>query len=175
MNQENIKEEASSDAHPPILFVHVTRHAAWCRTEQLLSYYVRNGYVSHAMSMRGHSGSEGRERLRWLSLAAYVSDVAQVVGRMERLPVLIGHSTGGMVVHKYLELNKAPGAVLSASVQPKEVARATVRVAHRYPLAFIKSILTLSMLQVRSSRERRQYRFVCIYPPCWPQQHSLFI
>lgn len=149
MNLEIIKEEAVSDVRPtPILFVHGMWHAAWCWAEHFLPYFAQHGYVSHALSLRGHGGSEGRERLRWTSLTDYVSDVTQVVGQMERPPMLVGHSMGGMIVQKYLESNGAPAAVLLASAPPQGVVAATVRVAFRHPLAFLKANLAMSMYPV---------------------------
>ena len=135
----------------PILFVHGMSHAAWCWAEHFLPYFAENGYVSHALSLRGHGGSEGRERLRWTSLAEFVSDVAQVAGRMEKPPLVVGHSMGGMVVLKYLESNEAPAAVLLASVPPQRVAMPTLRLALQHPLAFLNANLTMSMAPILST------------------------
>lgn len=160
MNLEIIKKEAVSDVRPtPILFVHGMWHAAWCWAEHFLPYFAQHGYVSHALSLRGHGGSEGWERLRWTSLTDYVSDVTQVVSQMERPPILVGHSMGGMVVQKYLESNGAPSAVLLASVPPKGVIRATLRVAFRHPLAFMKANLTLSMFPIVKTPQMTQEAF----------------
>lgn len=149
---EIIREGQESDAHPtPILFVHGMWHAAWCWTDNFLPYFRQHGYATYALSLQGHGSSEGSERLRWTSMADYVSNLEQVAGQMPRPPVLVGHSMGGMVVQKYLESNEAPAAVLLASVSPKGVANATVRLAARHPLAFMKSMLTLSMLPVVST------------------------
>jgi len=157
VNLETIKEEPVSDVRStPILFVHGMSHAAWCWAEHFLPYFAQHGYVSHALSMRGHGSSEGWERLRWTSLAEYVSDVTQVVGQMERPPVLVGHSMGGMIVQKYLESNGAPAAVLLASAPPQGVVRATLRVALRHPLVFMKANLTMSMLPMLSTPQLAQ-------------------
>ncbi len=129
----------------PILFIHGMWHAAWCWAEYFLPYFVQRGYVSHALSLRGHGNSEGRERLRWHSIADYVADVAQVAGQMDVPPVVVGHSMGGMIVQKYLETHTAPAGVLLAAAPPGGVIPATVRVALRHPLAFLKANLTLSM------------------------------
>jgi len=146
MKLEIVKENPVSHVcSMPILFVHGMSHAAWCWAEHFLHYFARHGYISHALSLRGHGNSEGRERLRWTSLNQYVSDVAQAAGRMERPPVLVGHSMGGMIVQKYLESHEAPAAVLLASAPPQGVIRATLRVALRHPLVFIKANLTMSM------------------------------
>ena len=135
----------------PILFVHGMSHAAWCWSEYFLPYFAENGYVSHALSLRGHGDSEGRERLRWTSLAEFVSDVVQVAGQMENPPILVGHSMGGMVVQKYLESHEAPAAVLLASVPPQGVLQSTLRLALQHPLAFLNANLTMSMTPILST------------------------
>jgi non-heme chloroperoxidase len=61
------------------------------------------------------------------SLADYVADVTRVVEGLERPPILVGHSMGGMVVQKYLERNTVPGAVLMASVPPGGLALPTLQ------------------------------------------------
>jgi len=59
VNLETIKEEPVSDARStPILFVHGMWHAAWCWAEHFLPYFAQHGYVSHALSLRGHGGSD---------------------------------------------------------------------------------------------------------------------
>lgn len=161
MRLETITKKPAHGARPtPVLFVHGMSHAAWCWAEHFLPYFARHGYVSHALSLRGHGGSEGRERLRWTALSEYVSDVAQVAGQMERPPVLVGHSMGGMVVQKYLESNETPAAVLLASVPPRGVGPATLRLSLGHPLIFMKANLTMSMLPMFSTPQlAREFLF----------------
>jgi pimeloyl-ACP methyl ester carboxylesterase len=160
MQLEVITSEPSADVHPtPVLFVHGMWHAAWCWLEHFLPYFAQHGYKSHALSLRGHGASVGHERLRWTSLADYVSDVTQVVSQMDKPPVLVGHSMGGMIVQKYLGSNGAPAAVLLASAPPKGVIPATLRVAFRHPLAFLKANLTLSMFPVVSTPQLAREAF----------------
>ena len=42
----------------PLLFLHGTGHAAWCRDENFLPYFPEKGFSSHALSLRGHGKSE---------------------------------------------------------------------------------------------------------------------
>ena len=157
VNLEIIKVEPVSDVRStPILFVHGMSHAAWCWAEHFLPYFAQHGYVSHALSLRGHGGSEGRERLRWTSLAEYISDVEQVVDQIGKPPVLVGHSMGGMIVQKYLESNGAPATVLLASAPPQGLVRPTLRVALRHPLVFTEANLTMSMLPLLSTPQLAQ-------------------
>lgn len=149
MQLEVISREPVSDARStPVLFVHGMWHAGWCWAEHFLPYFAQRGYVSHALSLRGHGASEGHERLRWTSLADYVADVAQVVCQLQSSPVLVGHSMGGMIVQKYLESHQVPAAVLLASAPHKGLLPATLRVARQHPLTFLKANLTLSLFPV---------------------------
>ena len=75
---------------------------------------------------------------------------------MERPPVLVGHSMGGMIIQKYLESHEAPAAVLLASAPPRGVIQATLRVALRHPLVFIKANLTMSMFPMVNAPQLAQ-------------------
>jgi len=116
MKLELLTKKPTSPTHStPILFVHGMWCAAWCWADHFLPYFAARGYVAQALSLRGHGASEGRERLRWTSMVDYVTDLTQVVAEMERLPVLVGHSMGGLVLQHYLQRHDAPAAVLMAS------------------------------------------------------------
>lgn len=103
----------------PLLFVHGAYTGAWCWDEYFLTYFASKGYASYAVSLSGHGGSRGGAYLDSFSIADYVDDVAEVVGKLPVAPVLIGHSMGGMVVQKYLEKHSAPAVALIASVPPQ--------------------------------------------------------
>lgn len=119
LHLEVLSRLPESRARPtPLLFVHGSYISAWCWDEHFLPYFAARGYAAYAVSLRGHGGSAGRERLPWHSLRDYVDDLRQVADALPRRPVVIGHSMGGMVVQKYLERWVAPAAVLMASVPP---------------------------------------------------------
>lgn len=140
----------------PLLFVHGMWHGAWCWEKYFLPYFAQNGYLAYAMSLRGHGKSEGREKLRWTSLADYVADVEAVVEQLETPPVLIGHSMGGMIVQKYLESHQIPAAILLASAPPGGLLPTTLRVAMQRPLAFLKVNLMMSLYPVIGTPESCQ-------------------
>ena len=110
---------AQPSAKPPLLFVHGSFISAWCWEVHFMPYFARHGYPCYALSLRGHGGSSGHERLHWHGLDDYVDDLAQVAEGLERPPVLIGHSMGGLIVQHYLQRAASPGAVLLASVPPQ--------------------------------------------------------
>lgn len=108
-------------------------------------HFARHGFTVHALSLRGHGASPGREQLRWTRLADYVADVARVAASLPTPPVVIGHSMGGLVVQHYLAQHPAPAAVLLASAPVDGVWRTTLRTALRYPLALLKVNLRFSL------------------------------
>ncbi|HXP97654.1 MAG TPA: alpha/beta fold hydrolase, partial [Telmatospirillum sp.] len=79
-------------AHPPILFVHGSYCGAWIWAEKFMPYFASRGFSCHAMSLRGHGGSEGD--LAWASVSDYIDDVATVAADLGGMPIVIGHSMG---------------------------------------------------------------------------------
>lgn len=147
------RRPASEAKETPLLFVHGAWHGAWCWDVHFLPYFAQQGYVVHALSLRGHGSSTNNKSLRFTRINDYVEDVAQVASELAHPPVVIGQSLGAFVVQKYLETHDAPGAVLLASIPPMGALAAFVRFAGRHPLAFLKIWLTLSLYPVVSSPE----------------------
>lgn len=59
-----------------------------------LDWFAERGWPVHAISLRGHGGSEGHEMLGQWGVDHYVADVMQVIDEIGEAPVLIGHSMG---------------------------------------------------------------------------------
>ena len=112
------RESESNEQQTPVLSVHGMYQAAWCWSVKFQPYFAQHGYKSQAISLRGCGASDGREHLRMVPLADFVSDLAQVVDQLESSPVLIGRSMGAMVVQKYLESHQVPAAVMLGSAPP---------------------------------------------------------
>jgi pimeloyl-ACP methyl ester carboxylesterase len=147
MKLEVIAKHPRNRAHPtPLLFIHGMLHGAWCWDVHFLDYFAQHGFAAYAVNLRGHGGSEGRDKLRWTRIADYVEDVATAVRQLPGPPVLIGHSMGGFVIQKYLEDYEAVGAVLLSSPPPAGLFGAVLRIARRRPLVFAKVNLTLNLL-----------------------------
>lgn len=152
MKLEIISKYPDEDARPtPLLFVHGALHGAWCWDVHFLDYFAQHGYPSHALNLRGHGNSEGREKLRWTRIADFVDDIAQVADGLPDLPVLIGHSMGGFTIQKYLEHHVAAGAVLLSSPAPSGMLPTALKTARVHPAVFAKVNLTFSLLPTISS------------------------
>ena len=147
MKLEMISKYPAREQRPtPLLFIHGTLHTAVCWDVHFLDYFAQHGYAAHALNLRGHGNSEGREKLRWTRIADFVEDVANAVRQLPSPPILIGHSMGGFIIQKYLEDHDAPAAVLLSSPSPAGLLPTAIRTARRQPWAFVKVNLTLSLL-----------------------------
>ena len=160
MRLELVSRYPAFDGQPtPLLFIPGMLHGAWCWEEYFLDYFAQQGYAAHALNLRGHGNSEGREQLRWTRIADYVTDVEETVREMPSAPILIGHSMGGFIIQKYLEHHDLPGAVLLSSPPPSGLIRTVLRIARRQPLAFAKSNLTFSLLPVIATPQLARQAF----------------
>jgi pimeloyl-ACP methyl ester carboxylesterase len=158
---EVIDKGSSTETHPvPLLFVHGAWHAAWCWDEGFLDTFADKGFRVLALSLRGHGRSSAPRRLRFISIADYLQDVAAVAADLPTPPVLLGHSMGGYIVQKYLETNDAPAGVLLASVPQKGALPLILRWIKLDPWPVIKALLTGRTLPfVGSSTARVREKF----------------
>jgi pimeloyl-ACP methyl ester carboxylesterase len=150
----------SPQQRPPLLLVHGAWHAAWCWDVYFVPYFTAAGFSVSTLSLRGHGASDGRQRLRWTSIADYVRDVETTIARdLPQPPFLIGHSMGGAVVQKYLERHQLPGAILLASVPPAGVLATTLRIARRHFKEFLLANLTMRLYPLVSTPALAQEAF----------------
>jgi len=137
----------------PLLFIHGTLHTAACWDVHFLDYFAEHGYAAHALNLRGHGNSEGREKLRWTRIADFVEDVANAVRQLPSPPILIGHSMGGFIIQHYLEDHDVPAAVLLSSASPAGLLPTALRTARRQPWAFAKISLTMNLKPMLATPE----------------------
>ena len=159
---ENTEQLEIIEARPPkaggarpLLFVHGAFTGAWCWAEYFLPYFATQGFRACAVSLSGHGGSRGRERLDSLSIADYVRDLEQAVSTVGGDPIIVGHSMGGFVAQKYLERAVAPGVVLMASVPPQGLLSASIALAFSNPGMFAD--INSMMHRGRASLESLQH------------------
>ncbi|MGF7173700.1 alpha/beta hydrolase [Azospirillum doebereinerae] len=142
---EIISHRPAGPAKPtPLLFVHGAFSAAWIWDAKFLPWFAERGWEVHAVSLRGHGGSEGTDRLHSFGIADYVEDVLEAAGRCSAPPVLIGHSMGGLVVQRALRRRRFPAAVLMASSPPHGLWSSTLGLMWRAPDVYQQmSLLTM--------------------------------
>jgi pimeloyl-ACP methyl ester carboxylesterase len=119
---------------PPLLFVHGAYSGAWIWDAFFLPHFAGLGYHAHAVSLRGHGKSDGRDQLHFWGISDYVRDVRAAVRRMDRTPVLVGHSLGGLLCQRFLaDGGDAAGLVLLNSVPPHGMAGSLGRLISEGP------------------------------------------
>ena len=147
MNLEILVRKAKrNSSRTPILFVHGAYVGAWCWEENFLDWFAERGVPAYAVSLRGHGGSAGHERLNDFGLADYAEDVALAVAQLPRPPVLVGHSMGALVVQKCLErgaaesgsapLGAVPALVLACPVPSYGLLPTSLSLAFTRPALF---------------------------------------
>lgn len=106
---------------PRLLLVHGICVGAWVWEEHFLPWFADAGIEVHALSLRGHGASDGRERLDEWRLLDYTDDLRRTVARLGAgAPLVVaGHSLGGAVVQDWVRSGgHAAGMALLASVPP---------------------------------------------------------
>ena len=127
----------------PVLCIHGVYHAAWC-WENYLTHFAYNGFNTHALSLRGHGGSEGKEFLRRARFRDYLEDVQQTAQKFDEPPILIGHSLGGMLTQRYIEENEVAAAVLVSTSTSRSLRQATLPLLRAFPRQVAQALVTFN-------------------------------
>jgi pimeloyl-ACP methyl ester carboxylesterase len=77
-----------------------------------------------------------------------VDDVSEIIAQLPKIPILVGHSMGGLVVQKYLETHKVPAAVLVTPVPTNGIMMTILRIGKRHFVILMKVFATLSLYPV---------------------------
>jgi pimeloyl-ACP methyl ester carboxylesterase len=126
-------QAGSSSRKPPLLFVHGGYCDAWCWTPHFLPWFAENGYAAHALSLRGHGASAGRETLFVTGIDDYAADVEHAAAGLPAPPVLIGHSMGAAVIERMLATRPVRAAALLSPVPPAGLLPMAARLATERP------------------------------------------
>lgn len=132
---------------PPLLFVHGLGHAAWC-WKNWMDAAVSAGYPAHAVSLRGHGGSEGS--LRTSTMGDYVTDVVRTAATLPEPPVVIGHSMGGFVTQMVMARHPVRAGVLVSPVPAHPALGSLLSVARQHPTDALR-IVAFKSLPLRPS------------------------
>jgi pimeloyl-ACP methyl ester carboxylesterase len=100
----------------PILMQHGMWHGAWC-WQPWQELFAEWGWESHAISLPGHGQSPEQRLVRLCTLDYYLDFLRNEAKKLDRKPVLMGHSMGGALTQWYLKYigDDLPAAVLAAS------------------------------------------------------------
>ena len=113
---------AHEQEQTPVLFLHGIFVGAWC-WQHFLPDFAHHGWDAWALSFRGHGNSQANG---WFGLNDFVSDAEIAVDYIYRqtgkMPIVIGHSMGGMVLQRLMVSRQLQAAVLLCSIPPQGLA-----------------------------------------------------
>jgi len=136
----------------PIIFVHGAWHGKWCWDKYFRQIFEAKDYEVITFSLPGHDKPGKVKGINKYRISDYTNALVQEVEKVEELPIIIGHSMGGLVVQKYLEKHDCKKAVLMASVPPTGVLRTTIRFMKK-PY-FYPSLLGLNLYGLVNSESK---------------------
>ena len=109
-----------------------------------MPYFAEAGYASHAVSLRGHGGSQGH--YSFASLDDYVTDVRSAIDHIGGRCILVGHSMGGLVAqHCLADCPGIEAAVLMSSVPPSGLAASALYLSVFSPDVWMQLALLQSL------------------------------
>ena len=152
MSLEVIHKSPSDPHRTPIVLQHGAWHGAWCWDNGFIDRLVAGGFEVFAPSLRGHGQSGGSAR--FANLGQYKADLASVIASIDRPPVVVGHSMGGLITQRLIADTTVAGAVLLASVNYRGPWGVTVSTATKHPWLFAKSSATLSLGPLVSTHQQ---------------------
>lgn len=91
----------------PLLFIHGSLHAAWC-FHLFQSFFASHGFQTFAVSLR-RAGNTACDDETVPTIHDHISDLNSLLQQLnlQQPPILIGHSMGGFVAQKWVELEKS--------------------------------------------------------------------
>ena len=140
-----------------IVFVHGAWHGKWCWDKYFRPAFEKEGYEVVTFNLPGHDRPGKIKGINTYSLGDYVKALEEEVDKLDDLPVIIGHSMGGLVVQKYLEKHPAKKAVLVASIPPYGVIKTTLRFLKK-PYAY-PALLGFNLYGLVNSLEKSRDAF----------------
>ncbi|MBV8824007.1 MAG: alpha/beta hydrolase [Hyphomicrobiales bacterium] len=101
---------------PPVLFIHGAfsnggHFAPW------VDRFSRAGFDCHAPSLPGHGPSDDRA-LATVTIADYLAALEREVAKLSELPILVGHSMGGLLAQQLAARRRCRALVCVASAPP---------------------------------------------------------
>jgi pimeloyl-ACP methyl ester carboxylesterase len=99
---ERVRPAGDDPQRTPIVFVHGGCHGGWM-WRRMLHHFAALGHDCRALSWWGHGGSDALppEAFVQRSIGDVVREIDLVVGGVERPPILVGHSMGGLASQCY--------------------------------------------------------------------------
>lgn len=148
-----VEQPPRPSALPPVLLVPGLNAGAWV-FERYQKFLLKQGYTTYALNLRGHYGSRPVRDIGSVPFSAYVEDALEVaraiaaehvqapaIGRVTTadaappspLPIVIGHSLGGLIAQRLAEEHVVRAAVLVCPAPPRGIPLLSWELVRRQP------------------------------------------
>lgn len=97
-----------------VVLIHGTNAGPWAM-KNFANYFEQTGFICHSPAYRDHDvppSDEVSDRLVGVSIDDYVDDISTYVEGLETIPILVGHSLGGVVAQRLAVKGLAKAVVL---------------------------------------------------------------
>lgn len=104
----------------PVVMIHGAFCGGWA-FENWAQAFAAEGFTVHAPTLRHHEHNGGKEphpALGSVSVTDYVADIEALIDTLPALPVIIGHSMGGLIAQMLAARGKAAALILLAPSAP---------------------------------------------------------
>ncbi|MCD4681934.1 MAG: alpha/beta hydrolase [Bacteroidales bacterium] len=103
-----------------ILMIHGMCAGPWC-WDNYQKYFESEGYKCIKSTLRFHEMDPNNKpdpQLGTISLLDYIDDLVEEINQLEELPIIMGHSMGGLLTQKLAEKRLAKAAILLTPATP---------------------------------------------------------
>ncbi|MEO0897529.1 MAG: alpha/beta hydrolase [Bacteroidota bacterium] len=109
-----------SSSLPPIILVHGAYHDGTVWEDNFMKYFYVKGHDVNAIHLKDPERVHKISTLFAYRLKDYVDKLDKLVSKMDRPPILIGHSMGGLVIQRFVSetSHQIHGLCLLASLPP---------------------------------------------------------
>lgn len=130
INGIRVETYGRRSSRPPLLFVHGGCQGSWA-WHKMAPYLAEEGWFSVCLNWFGHYGSVALSPPQALkrSILDVSTEIGAVVRHMAKVPVVIGHSMGGLASLAFATTQPVAGLVLLAPVVPAGFAAETIDLA----------------------------------------------
>ena len=111
------RRPAAADPRPPVLLVHGGYHGAWC-WEYWVDRLAADGREVAAIDWRGHGGLPPPPDYLQTGALGFTEDVVAAIDALDRPPVVVGHSLGGLLAPLAATRRPTAGLVLVCPSPP---------------------------------------------------------
>jgi alpha-beta hydrolase superfamily lysophospholipase len=122
-----------------------------------MDFFHEKGFSCYALDLPGHGRRKAEQGLWKKTLSGYVGEVVRIHGELQN-PVVIGHSMGGFIAMKSLELIQPPAAVLVAPITYRNLPRRTLlKIIFQYPLMALRFLFLMPLKITSVTMYRRMF------------------